>query len=106
MTKLATEERVAHTPGKWTAHGNRIWSSACKDRGAVCVFDLATGTHIPYHQNETNAEFVANACNAHEELVSALRHTVKVLELWVVDARSLDSVLSACRAALSQAGAK
>ncbi len=86
-----------HTPTPWVQKGRRV---EVHGRGTIVECPLPTSGGV--FEATENAAFIVRACNAHEELVAALR--------WIVanDGQCLgdhpDRLLQA-RAALSKAGA-
>lgn len=75
-----------HTPGPWEVGGPypSVSVIVCIDAGcgwpnpepsayeAICILDQRT-EGVPSEQAVANAEFIVRACNAHEDLVAALK---------------------------------
>jgi hypothetical protein len=75
---------ISRTPTPWNLSGNSAWWDGAKDRGAVFECRIRTGTHVPAGQNEANAAFIVRACNAHDDLLAALRSA----ERWLSEMHS------------------
>lgn len=61
------------TPLPWKAMPTGAYSDACKDRGAIFVCNIRTGTHVAEDSNQANAAYIVHACNNYQRLVEALR---------------------------------
>ena len=77
---VAAEQQAQHTPGPWT-----IWPDADSDqlavgpeRGGVAICDVVITNGIGVNTESTratgyaNADFIARACNCHDDLLAAL----------------------------------
>lgn len=78
-------ENVQHTPTPWehlpdeegspiVGAGQRICDMDCRSFSDDESFESQTA------QMEADAAFIVRACNAHDELVAALKHAEKMLE--------------------------
>ena len=69
-----------HTPGPWIVEGNMIRQPMLsKRRRIICP---------PDHDGIQDAAFIVRACNAHEDLVRALKLCVDALEFIPCRARN------------------
>jgi hypothetical protein len=66
MSNTATTTQHTRTP--WIAEGSRIVSEAMRNLTIARVGISADGDYSP-----ANAAFIVRACNAHEQLVAALK---------------------------------
>lgn len=66
---MTTDTTLAPTPGPWTVYSNRVcvWVYA-PDGKPVCKVDDAVRIEA-----RANAEFIVRACNAHADMLDALR---------------------------------
>ncbi|MBA8886128.1 hypothetical protein FHW12_000319 [Dokdonella fugitiva] len=89
-----------HTPTPWhTGEGKAERIIYADDGFAVADAAVFHGRHVESPAN--NAAFIVRACNAHDELVAALRRAVEAAEARMPNA----TFLADARAALAKAGA-
>jgi hypothetical protein len=65
--------KTAHTPGEWKASGNavHVYPNGSKFGACVCIaYDPFTLGRDVAH---ANADFIALACNAHDDLLGTLK---------------------------------
>lgn len=106
------QERTKHTPTPWTAEPSAAHYEILCGRGAESVphaTQVANVLMIGERREacRANADFIIRACNAHDELVAALRGLIETAEWAVPDTREkgLHGVIADARAALAKAGA-
>ena len=99
------ERQTQHTPGPW------IKDKRGELRGSngqtVLVYDLGVGNTVS--KIAANAAFIVTACNAHDELVAALRDIADPQNFrcdpTVETLRKRDRAIQKARAALAKVGA-
>ena len=106
-----------HTPVPWE-HGSRgnarfvVYGGKAVHGKAICVM-RSTQADPPDHplnlEADANAEFIVQACNAHDELLAALERQCALLEAMALVPnanhvkRDIGVMLTAARAALAKA---
>ena len=100
-------KQTAHTPTPWKADSLQpiVWSPVgeyeCRE-----IIAETRDTNIPNGTATANAAFIVRACNAHDDLVAALRKAEFTLQtLTSRTARERDACVVEIRAALAKAGA-
>ncbi|MDB5490323.1 MAG: hypothetical protein JWO78_172 [Micavibrio sp.] len=83
---------AAHTPTPWAQFNQYIIPDCEGECSAVARIDV-TGVELI---DEANAQFIALACNAHDDLVKALEGVIRVADRKTVE-------FDAARAALAKA---
>lgn len=71
---MATQEtKQGHAPTPWKASGKIIKGNTCRDSSKVTIARVdSRGKFVP-GCDEANAEFIVRACNAHDDLLEALK---------------------------------
>jgi hypothetical protein len=103
---------MSHTPTPYSMRSNfdtMIRDSQDNQLAFVTYVKTVTGGRRNHEDVLDNAEFIVSACNAHDELVAAIKAVIKYDESDDADgvAMMLNYVdaLDKCRAALAKAGA-
>lgn len=100
---MGATKQTAHTPTPWEACGNLVRTARTDvDPSGLLVCDCPAnvGNRIE------DAAFIVRACNAHDDLVAALRKAEFTLQtLTSRTARERDACVVEIRAALAKAGA-
>jgi hypothetical protein len=89
-----------HTPTPWQVDASKHSVSIVADR--FCVAQTATAQTGNVAPAEANAAFIVRACNAHDELVAALRELLWTEQFDDDDPRLIAARLQS-RAALAKA---
>ena len=72
-----------HTPGPWRIEKNRAPNGSSyyriydKDEAHNVIAQVIGDGRVEYHEN---AQYIVHACNAHEELVVALRGMIDLMD--------------------------
>jgi hypothetical protein len=94
---------IEHSPLPWRVVNVAVgqWSVFCADENpwSRAVVNLHSGR--PVQEREANAEFIARACNSHDELTAALSAVLAAYEHRVGD--GLTPLILNARAALARA---
>lgn len=93
---MSARTRDVRTPGPWVAGGQNGWPELRTADGTLIARTYADP------RAWADAVFIARACNAHDDLVDALRTLVRE---WDVGRAPIASDWAAARAALAKAGA-
>jgi len=76
---------MKHTPTPWEVNDDDsgiigTWGPDEDDWGLICATDYAISSSVPEEQRPANAAFIVKACNAHDELVEALKTAIQVMK--------------------------
>ena len=98
-----TKASASRTPGPWL-YGELSESIIGPRAAPVCDFDNARDTFsVPETEIAANAAFIVRACNAHDELVAALREIIAAFDGDTECTEILDMIDNNLRAALKHA---
>ena len=96
-------QTTARTAGPWEVKGRYVFGNNGNRTVADC------GSNGSYELTEANAAFIVQACNAHDDLVAALRALREVVGWLNVTPEGYETVpphiVAEARAALAKAGA-
>lgn len=94
--------RMEHTATPWHVGGNRSRIIYAEDGFAVADATVFHGHHE--ESSEANAAFIARACNAHDNLVTALQTCRDMLRFGGYTFEEREAVVNDANEALSIAG--
>lgn len=73
---------MTHTPTPWIFNQNKGCIEVNGEKLLVNGVSLPCGNHPESNHATANAQFIVRACNAHDELVAALKLALCQLKVW------------------------
>ena len=89
-----------HTPGPWTVNKYSQIITPTREVLLVSGVALPSGNHPKIEEADANAAYIVRACNAHEELVTALKIAVPELVAYY---GKYHFAVNVCRYAIAKA---